>query len=131
MNIFVYGTLRPGEYNDHGFSGLAREVKRGTTTGKMFNRRGSTPMFPVVDFNAEGTIVGDLLIDMPERHERVRQVHRMEIGAGYDLHDIEVDCDGEKYVAIAYHFNVEDERVGIPIQNGDWLDFVVADNWGG
>ncbi len=128
MNIFVYGTLRPGEYNDRGFCGLAKEIKRGTTTGKMFNRRGRTPVFPVVDFDGEGTIIGDLLIDMPERHQEVRAVHRMEIGAGYELREIKVDCDGETYSAIAYHWDFSADRynstVGIQIEDGDWLRFV-------
>lgn len=129
MNIFVYGTLRPGQYNDHrtGLSALALSVIRNVTTnGVMHNRHGDRPYYPVVNFDGEGTIVGDILIGVPERHQQVRQTHAMEIGAGYEMREIDIEHNGFTYRCIAYHFSPDEngrQDIGCAIPDGDWLAF--------
>jgi gamma-glutamylcyclotransferase (GGCT)/AIG2-like uncharacterized protein YtfP len=128
INLFVYGTLRPGQYN----SGIHREADRiihnCTTPGEMRNLRGERPIYPVVDFTRMGTIVGDLLIGIDSDSDEFAAVDSMEKGAGYTprfLMSVITTPDREAWSAISYHWpHFGQYETGVRIKDGDWLRFV-------
>jgi gamma-glutamylcyclotransferase (GGCT)/AIG2-like uncharacterized protein YtfP len=123
VNLFVYGTLRPGEYNyvDSLVDGAERLIQNAQANGRMFNVRGATPIFPVVNFDLSGVIVGDVLVGIDPTADIFIAVDDMEIGAGYEPRTIKVLADGEMMEAVAYHY--PHSKHGIEIPDGDWIKF--------
>lgn len=139
-DVFVYGTLRPGQYNDgrSGLSSQATEVINNVRTdGRMWNVAPGNPIYPVVNFDLAGDIIGDLLIGIPDDSQILKNVHLMEVGAGYELRTVRVYISGDDnmegwHEAIAYHYdsNQRGLRLGQRIENGDWLAFDQAyEDW--
>ena len=131
INLLVYGTLRPGQYNDArlgGLSSLAAQVVPGiVVNGKMFNVRPGYPGYPVVDFGLEGRVVGDLLVGLPVQSDQFQGVHYMEKNAGYRLVQIGTFETFEGPAAVhSYQYDTEYRSVGQLIPDGDWVEFVEA-----
>ena len=129
INLLVYGTLRPGQFNDirvGGISTLASQIVPGVVvSGKMFNCRPGWPGYPVVDFALEGRVVGDLLMDIPVESDQFQGVNWMERGAGYRLVEIgTIETFSGPVPVHAYQYDTEFRHVGQPIPDGDWLEFV-------
>lgn len=129
-NMFVYGTLRVGEYNSDRLPQLAGEIVRDVhTSGSMYNRHGWRPAFPVVDFDGHGDIVGDVYLDLPHDHPIVQGVIRMELNCGYTAkHWDEFKLpDGRLVPMNAFNFDVNNTSVvGQRIPGGDWIMYDLA-----
>lgn len=116
--IFVYGTLRPGEYN-HWVGPATRDIVEDVTTQGEMYQVGNYDSFPVADFDAPGTITGTLLT-MDIGHRLFRQMMAMEAGAGYEPRDVEVTLeDGSTVMATAFHWPQHYDR-GPLIPGGNW-----------
>ncbi len=125
IDLLVYGTLRVGGHNDRGLTSSARQVVRNVTVrGSMNNVHGARPIYPVVDFDAAGQVVGDLLLDVDKNSWAFRDAYSMELGAGYVLRNLDVAMgpDGALYFGV-YGFHYTYGQVGVPVPNGDWIAF--------
>ena len=135
VDIFVYGTLRPGQYNDTrtGLAALATGgiLKNCTTKGAMYNRMGESPVYPVVDTDMDGVIIGDLLMGIDPMSREVEMTHNMEIGAGYEPRTVTiVKPDGLLTEALIYNYTIGQpfrSPHGVAIPSGDWIAFVNED----
>lgn len=93
-----------------------------TARGQMYHVHGGSspdyPIYPVVDFDEDGTVVGSLLL--VDRAE-MRAAHQMEVGAGYEPRWVEVMVPGwhESTLALAYHW--PHSHRGPEVPSGDWL----------
>jgi gamma-glutamylcyclotransferase (GGCT)/AIG2-like uncharacterized protein YtfP len=124
--VFVYGTLRPGDYNSRMLGDV--DVIRGCEVHgwAMHNlTEDADPVYPVcVPTNDPNDVVkGDLLLmdnESPEYH----RIYRMEIGAGYKLSVVEViipaDEDSVDAFIFEYRHSTEDRYY---IESGDWFEF--------
>ena len=126
MNLFVYGSLRPGHYNfQRLFAGGVIGVRPAQSTGRLYHYMGSTrqmPMFPVACFDEPGTIAGDLIqLDSIDHQFEIEQVRWMELGAGYEERQINVALENSHEVeAYAYHWPHGSAHRGEWIPSGDW-----------
>jgi gamma-glutamylcyclotransferase (GGCT)/AIG2-like uncharacterized protein YtfP len=123
INLFVYGTLRRGQYNDRGLTDLALDIVRNVVVdGAMFNVQGQLPIYPVVDFDQPGTVHGDILVGLPLGDDIVEGVMLMERGAGYEAREVQthVLTDGP---VIGFHQDSTRGGLGVRITDGDWLRF--------
>jgi gamma-glutamylcyclotransferase (GGCT)/AIG2-like uncharacterized protein YtfP len=133
INLMVYGTLRSGQYNDRGLTTMVEDSAIIEVSGAMFNLHGDHPVYPVVDFRMEGTVVGEVLVDMPTGSPRFKSICAMEYGAGYVLanigmHDIPITFPRAEDI-YAFHYPIgEYEYVGVPIPDGDWVKFSNRDD---
>lgn len=120
--VFVYGTLR-SDYRHAPFGPAAMDSVRGCTAqGTMFLVRGGG--YPIVDFDGEGTIVGELVL-VDTEHERFDSIDGMELGAGYDRRHVQVTRpDGEVVEALAYHMGRNRDWLGQPVPAGDFVTHV-------
>lgn len=118
FNLFVYGTLRRGEYNDRGLfarcDNFVSDVRYG---GAMRNVSGDAPVYPVVDFDGEGTVLGDVLYGLDMDDGPVKSVLAMESGAGYELRLL---TPADAVPVYGFHYP-RFERAGCPIPDGDWV----------
>ena len=118
--VFVYGTLRPGDYN-HGRWGLAEDnVMRGVTApGALYHVSPWSRVYPCAKFDEEGTITGDILF-FEEGSDHLAGIDRMEIGAGYEVREGVVTLpDGKEMKCQAYHY--VRKAPGPRIESGDWF----------
>ena len=136
INLLVYGTLRPGQYNDRRLGGLSAAaesvVPEVIVKGQMFNVRPGRPVYPVVDFTKDGRVVGDLLMGVPADSSVFSGVYRMEIGAGYRLVEIgTVETFGGPAPVHAFQFSVADDAWGVGqfVEDGDWIAFDNSHDW--
>jgi gamma-glutamylcyclotransferase (GGCT)/AIG2-like uncharacterized protein YtfP len=122
IKAFVYGTLRIGEYNYRWASGdVVEEIPNVLTTGELYFA-GDGPSYPVAKLDTPGQIIGDILV-YPDDSQDWLQICRMELGAGYELREIEVTTEsGDKIAAVAWHF-LHHPR-GPKIASGDWSQAV-------
>ena len=134
IDLFVYGTLRPSNsFNDHW--GIASEATETifdcTAEGAMWNLSGKSPVYPVVNFDVPGEIVGDLLVGIPEFSDALAATHRMEIGAGYEPRLVRVKTpSGVLIPAVAYHYTRL--CLGERIADGNWPAYCAkhrVDSW--
>lgn len=119
--VFVYGTLRPGDYN-HSRHGLDEDnVVRGVTApGALYHVSSSYKAYPCAKFDQCGTIIGDILF-FEEGSRDLERIDRMEEGAGYEIREVIVTLpDGSQMKCQAYHY-VRDPR-GPRIESGDWFN---------
>lgn len=121
--VFVYGTLRIGQYNYRWARAAVREtVKNCRTNGKLYFSRGLSGSYPVAKFDEEGTILGDVLWCDPS-HPDYGGMVRMELGAGYEVREIEVvTAKSETMEALGFHYLHRTRGDAIP--NGDWVKAV-------
>lgn len=118
QKVFVYGTLRRGEGNYNIWKDAVLDVVTGCTVQGLIGYPGRHYGYPCVDFDGEGTVIGDL-ITVDADHESVEWVHRMERGAGYTMRPVQVTLpSGEVVEAIGYHW---ERQVHSPIVSGDWF----------
>lgn len=117
--VFVYGTLRYGEGNYSWCQDAVRYVLRNCATeGRIYWVYG-TQGYPVAKLDEDGKIKGDILW-FEKDHPDYRDVVRMELGAGYEIRNVRVECEGgEHRDCLAFHY------IGKPngrlISSGDWV----------
>lgn len=122
MLCFVYGSLRPGEYNFErcvDTSDLEEVILNVTARGRLFHVWETSLAYPVARFDlTDGIIRGDLLrLRHPSR--TWDWIHGMEAGAGYVLVDLNVELEsGLSVRAHAWHYPAEDHGEEVP--DGDW-----------
>lgn len=123
--IFVYGSLRSGEYN-HGLISHSNEnvkVCDGTLYGAILKSLGAYPAIIPSD-NDGDSVVGEVW-DLEPR--TFKMIEGMELGAGYvrrnkaiDVH--EAETDGLQVAADAYFYADPTWLGGMKtIESGDWL----------
>lgn len=123
--LFVYGTLRPGGGNYPMIKAVIamKPFEDVTANGRMYHVGGSDPdfpIYPVVDFDEEGTVVGTLLLVERESFQ-AQQVRRMEEGAGYEEVTVQVRIPNHHRTTLAVSYHYPHERgVGAVIEHGDW-----------
>lgn len=117
--IFVYGTLRPSEYNFRRTGGAVKVDWNMRANGRLYHAfKAPERMYPGARFDEEGTIVGDVLW-YKEGSSALRSVVAMEIGAGYSMVEIKVEnADGEHMEVYAFQY---ERPHGERIESGDWL----------
>lgn len=112
---FVYGTLRPSQWNDRG--GFVDIENDCAVEGKIYFVSGSGG-YPVAKLDRSGTIWGDVLW-FPKDSQEWKSIDRMERGAGYDLWDVVATApDGDEINCSAWHYLWEPN--GKLIKSGDW-----------
>jgi gamma-glutamylcyclotransferase (GGCT)/AIG2-like uncharacterized protein YtfP len=118
-NVFVFGTLRPGDYNHDRFGGIKEVIRNVTVPGRLYHaipNRGR--IYPGARFDEEGTIIGDILVYESGCNE-LEHVVRMEIGAGYSIFPVTATTeDGESILCIAFQY---ERPHGALIPSGDWF----------
>lgn len=125
INLFVFGTLRWGGGNDvmlrRDYQEWYGQVEvRGELYYAAYNEGHSTyeAPYPACRFGGESTVVGDLI--QIENCAALERVHKMEIGAGYEIQNIKVKLGGSWVDAIGYGWP-EDSPVGRRIHSGDYI----------
>lgn len=150
--MFVYGSLRPGEYNSDRFSGETEVIARNVQTrGRMrcVDRFGYGG-YPLVDVFPDDdlTITGDI-IRLDVNSSRYRLICDMEIGAGYVPAHILIpvkvsyynkaarandtkfngrpEYEGTwfmpHYSCLVWHYPAFDEKRTPIVESGDWLQW--------
>lgn len=117
--VFVYGTLRVDQYN---YDWCKRAVRHSVIDCKakgnlywVHDKSG----YPVAKFDEDGEIIGDVLYFDPTS-KTYDDVVSMELGAGYEVREIEVRTpEGETLECIAFHY--VDRPRGEWIKSGDWV----------
>jgi len=111
--IAAYGTLRKGFYNHNRFEGVRY---LGTTEISGFDLYDLGP-YPCVIKNENGKITIDLLEVVEDTK---KAIDRMEIGAGYNIEEIEIKLDGNIYQNVTiYTYNKPPHYAKI-IATGDY-----------
>ncbi len=117
LRVFVYGTLRKGQYN-HYLLNKARFIKDTRVDGFQMYSRGFFPFL----YEGEGSIIAELY----EINQRI--FFSLDLLEGYPHHyqrKIVSDVNGDE--AWIYYFeNRNNERYmsnGSYIESGDWLSF--------
>jgi gamma-glutamylcyclotransferase (GGCT)/AIG2-like uncharacterized protein YtfP len=118
MRCFVYGSLRPGDYN-HERVGGSTDARPATTKGQLYD---SGHGYPLAKLDEEGTIVGDVVYFGPEAW---KDIVDMEEGAGYVMQEVTVTfTDDDSSATIpAWHYerDIEPDWQD-PVSSGDWFD---------
>lgn len=121
--IFVYGSLRRGEYNHQGaFASGVQHVADGRIKGAILHSLGAYPCI-VASKNDADTVVGEVY-DLAD--DTFNWVERMELGAGYIRRPVEVDShnniaeDGEGPIQAEAYFYPYPPTYGHVVASGDW-----------
>lgn len=117
--IAVYGSLRPGQYNH------SNEEHIGQTTIRGYDLYPVGMGYPAIVPNPEGNneLVVDILKLTPGQKSGIDS---MEIGAGYEIHPINIDIDGQNYYCHIYVYRPEYRArlMSKPrVESGDWVKF--------
>jgi gamma-glutamylcyclotransferase (GGCT)/AIG2-like uncharacterized protein YtfP len=117
--VFVYGTLRVGQYNFGVVRKAVRDIAENCIASGSIYFYGGRRGYPIAKFDEVGDILGDVLWCDPS-HPGYDRMMRMELGAGYESREISVrKPDGDVIECIAFHY------IGTPkgewIQSGDWV----------
>ena len=125
--VFCYGTLRVGQGNfQWAQDAVSDQVENCTAEGSLYFAW-SGNSYPVAKFDEPGVIKGDLLYFI-EGHPETDAVIRMEVGAGYEMQDIEVTTpDGKTIEAFGFHYKHDPD--GDHIASGDWIRESNRDVW--
>ncbi|MEU7032845.1 gamma-glutamylcyclotransferase family protein [Streptomyces sp. NPDC046237] len=119
LPFFVYGTLRPGEYNhDRFLLGRTAREEPARLSGALLH---DGPGYPYV-VPGEGLVAGDLVTAAPgEYGELLAVLDRVELPAGYERAEREVVRvrDGATVRAWVY-FAAPGTPYGPLIRGGDW-----------
>ncbi len=117
--VFVYGTLRIGEWNYRWAQPAIRsELADCVAEGSIYFVMPDGG-YPVAKLDEAGEIIGDVLW-FDTSHPEYHSVVEMEIGAGYTMREITVlTPDDEKLVVVSFHF-IHTPR-GDLIASGDWV----------
>jgi gamma-glutamylcyclotransferase (GGCT)/AIG2-like uncharacterized protein YtfP len=123
VKAFMYGSLRPGEYNAGRFGDDGRLMIRDVTTpGGLWT---ANRAYPVAKFGKEygEVIFGDILIFNTEGREWQRICH-MEMGAGYVpvVVPVRTRLWRRPEVAVAWHYTGS-VTGAIPVDGGDWIEW--------
>lgn len=123
VDLFVYGTLRPTEYNYRVIADAVVEtIDNVRVDGTLYHLAHATdahPVYPVADLVNPGPGIVGTLLTVDANSRSFLQTHRMETGAGYEAVEVmTVDSDGVSRVAIGYHYLRD--YVGPQIMSGDW-----------
>lgn len=121
LNVFVYGTLRPGYRNRK--MPVDAIIHNCTTEGALFSTQYG---YPGADFNESGVIHGDVLVfDLcdPRQVEVWAYILDMELGASYAVHHVEVAVDEEDTInAVAFQY-LDVRRRTERIESGDFIEW--------
>lgn len=116
--VFVYGTLRPGDYNHDRFpGGVVQIINDCSASGRLYHAFKDHRGYPGAHFDEEGTIVGDILV-YDDESRAFQSVVSMELGAGYEVRQIKVNTPNGVIEAIGFHYL---QPHGDLIESGDWF----------
>lgn len=120
INLFVYGTLQPGDYNFPWIEdAMLGDPKKGTIDGTIYHVSDRPWGFPVAKLDEVGTIHGTVL-PVDENTQAYRDTKRMEEGAGYVVQTVPCRlADGSEIEVQAFHYLRAPRGAQIP--SGDWL----------
>ena len=83
MNLFVYGTLAPGEPNEHVLEEIAGVWEKGTVRGQLYQSGwGAALGFPGIVLDPEGEQVAGMLLRSQHLAEHLERLDEFE-GEGY------------------------------------------------
>lgn len=126
--IFVYGTIRKGDYNHHrSLNGGHEFIGEGILTGYQMYNLGSYPMITPTG-NASHEIVGEVY---KISDNDANFINRMEMGAGYYPIRVTINMkDGTTRTAIAYAMELGYEyyKKQTLIPSGDWIKYKEANS---
>ncbi len=111
--IAAYGTLRKGFYNHDRFEGI---TYLGTTRVKGLDLYDLGP-YPCVIENPDGEITIDLLEVNPLTKQLI---DRMEIGAGYNIEEIQIKLDDKAYHDVTIYTYNKAPNYAKLIPSGDY-----------
>lgn len=124
--MFVYGSLRPGEYNSvrTGAEDAAEVLFRNVRIKGRMKPVSHSGGYPVVDVLTEtdSTIEGDILM-MDADGDEYFHIMRMETGAGYVPVAVTVDVDGNQVACLVWHYVGFDELSTEIVKSGDWIQW--------
>lgn len=116
MVIFVYGSLRKGQYNHWG-----ELAHLGTTTMKGY-KMCSLGGYPYVLPSLEEDEITVDILEVVDK-DTLTSIHNMELGAGYTAFETSVTYEGTNYDGLIYvhkyHKGQHEQVVG-----GDWCKFL-------
>lgn len=111
-NVFVYGSLRLGEYNQKSFS---KRFENGFNYKSTHKVKGYD-LFSFGSYPGINKGEGELTVDLFEASEPcLNSLNRMELGAGYTIEEVEID--GIK--GIIYLYGSPINRTNL-VPSGDW-----------
>lgn len=120
INVFVYGTLKAGFYNNKHYmkEETTKFVGNGTIDDYMLvDTHG---YFPYMVANYDTTVVGEVY-EIDNFLDTI-DMTKMEINAGYDLVCVNVDVNGENIPCLAYAYELhEGEKVTKEYDGEMWL----------
>ncbi|MFF8292398.1 gamma-glutamylcyclotransferase family protein [Streptomyces sp. NPDC016309] len=118
LPFFVYGTLRPGEYNhDRFLRGRTAAEEPARLTGALLYEG---PGYPYL-VRGEGRVAGELISAAPGGYARLLDVlDRLEHGYERQVCEVVRARDGARVRAWVY-VATPAVRLGEPIAGGDWL----------
>lgn len=103
--LFVYGTLAPGQPNEHILSGLRGTWRPATVTGDLVQSGwGADLGFPALTLRTDGPEVSGLLFTSDALADHWDRLDEFE-GPGYDRVLAQATCDGQSvdtYVYVAH-----------------------------
>lgn len=120
INLFVFGTLRQNLPLHHMYlNAPPGNFTLATAEGTMFSYHNA---YPVVDFEGEGTVVGEIYeVDTDDPY--IQNLCDMEIGAGYTIRSITANpSEGDPITCVAFHWD-RDTRYLDPVPDGDWKEY--------
>lgn len=124
--VFVYGSLRAGEYNHRGdFASSAKLVAEGVIRGATLVSLG---VYPAIISSDDQTleVIGEVY-DLPEK--TFKWIEAMELGAGYRRDPVKVLTGKDVVEADAYFFANPARLDGQPrVEGGDWVAYRHADD---
>lgn len=119
MKLFIYGTLRPGEYNyDMMEPVVVGTPSPGRARGCLFDTGVGYPVMALRRCDPYCRTVGDI-VEVNQRHWRWADILEMEVGAGYDIRRIDVDSRGKSVECLAFIWPYS-TRDMVPVPENDW-----------
>ena len=83
MNLFVYGTLAPGEPNAHTLAGIEGTWRQGTVRGNLYSSGwGAALGFPGIVLDPKAECVNGQVFSSPELERHLTRLDEFE-GGGY------------------------------------------------
>lgn len=121
VQVFTYGTLRPGHYNARFFDGCVIAAETATVDGfRLYANQGGSYPYLVADDTATEPVTGTLYTLDTDATDGFIRAHHMELGAGYDFRAVTVHANGRDVEDVVVWDWRKPEWLGDLIPSGDW-----------
>lgn len=121
LKLFTYGTLRPGERNyDMMQPAIIGTSSPGRARGCLFDTGVGYPVMSLRRCDPYCRTAGDV-VQVNMKSYAWHDILTMEVGAGYDIRRIDVDCRGKQVgcLAFVWPYSTRDMR---PVPSNDWKE---------